>query len=152
MKKSYISKSVAQTKKIGEELGKEWRGRAHGSHSPLIGLYGDLGAGKTTFVQGLAKGLGVDSSYYVNSPTFTLMNEYKDAKGTLMLVHMDLYRMDSPQACETLAIEDYLSQDVVIAIEWPERGPLLGRQFRYRVRFEAISPTQRKIEIGTAQV
>jgi tRNA threonylcarbamoyladenosine biosynthesis protein TsaE len=69
--KKHVSKSASQTANIAADFGRTLKpGR-------VIGLIGDLGAGKTTFVQGLARGLGIDPDYYVNSPTFTLINEYR---------------------------------------------------------------------------
>jgi len=83
----------------------------------LIGLEGDLGAGKTTFVRGLAHGLGIDAGR-VRSPTFTLINEYSG--GTLPLFHLDLYRLE-PSAVDRVALREYLYGDGVCAVEWIER-------------------------------
>jgi tRNA threonylcarbamoyladenosine biosynthesis protein TsaE len=87
----------------------------------VLALHGDLGAGKTCFVQGLAAALGVTRP--VNSPTYTLAAEYR---GRLPLYHLDLYRIHSPAEVESLGIDDYLFGDGVAAIEWAERiAPLL---------------------------
>ncbi len=83
----------------------------------VIGLQGDLGAGKTTFVRGLAAGLGVDAER-VRSPTFTLVNEY--GGGRMPLYHVDLYRL-APAAVDRLALREYLEGDGVCAVEWIER-------------------------------
>ena len=80
-------------------------------------LAGDLGAGKTTFVKGLAAGLGIDPSE-VSSPTFTLLHEYRG--GRLTLYHADLYRLDKT-ATEDLGLEETGVRDGVLAIEWPDR-------------------------------
>jgi tRNA threonylcarbamoyladenosine biosynthesis protein TsaE len=83
----------------------------------LIGLRGDLGAGKTVLVRGLAEGLGI-STGRVRSPTFTLVNEY--AGGRLPLYHVDLYRI-APTAVDRMALREYLYGDGVCAVEWFER-------------------------------
>lgn len=83
----------------------------------IIGLVGELGSGKTTFVRGLALGLGIDPRR-VRSPTFTLINEYSG--GALPVYHLDLYRLE-PSAVDRVALREYLYGDGVCAIEWMER-------------------------------
>lgn len=84
----------------------------------IVLLYGDLGAGKTAFVRGLATGLGIDPDD-VTSPTFTLVQEYR---GRLTLQHVDLYRL-SPVEVADLGLEDLAEGDAVVAVEWAERLP-----------------------------
>lgn len=87
----------------------------------VLALHGELGAGKSCFVQGLAQALGIIRP--ITSPTFTLVQEYQ---GSCRLVHMDLYRIGSPDDLLHLGFEEYLLQDGVMAIEWAERaGDLL---------------------------
>lgn len=96
--------------------------------SALVALFGELGAGKTRFVQGLADGLGIRE--LVNSPTFTLINEYE---GSRPLFHVDLYRVGSEDEALELGLEEYLERGIV-AIEWPDRIPnLLGATGHWRV-------------------
>ena len=105
------STSHPQTQAVGEKLGLRITSRM------VMALHGDLGAGKTTFVQGLAKGLGVPDTYYVTSPTYTLINEYP---GRVPLVHMDLYRLGDVDELTYLGFDDILASQGAIIIEWPE--------------------------------
>ena len=109
----------------------------------VVLLSGELGAGKTAFVRGLAKGLGVDPSE-VTSPTFTLVHEY--GGGRLPLVHVDLYRLERVELDE-IGLDDDLAARGVVAIEWPER---LGRKpvGAILVRIEDTGGDGRRIEIA----
>jgi tRNA threonylcarbamoyladenosine biosynthesis protein TsaE len=104
-----ISHSLDQTRRIGARLA------ALLQPGDVILLEGPFGVGKTSLVQGLAKGLGVGSAY-VTSPTFTLINEYK---GRLPLYHIDLYRLDTPEQVAGLGLQEYIYGDGVTVIEWP---------------------------------
>lgn len=116
-----ISHSLEQTRRIGARLA------ALLQAGDLILLEGDFGAGKTSFTQGIARGLGVGSDY-ITSPTFTLINEYDD--GRLPLYHVDLYRLDDANQVRDLGLLDYIEGDGVTVIEWPERATgLLPSQF-----------------------
>ena len=105
-------------------------------------LWGDLGAGKTTFVRGLAEGLGIDPND-VSSPTFTLVHEYRG--GRLNLYHADLYRLDKT-ATEDLGLEEIGVRDGVLAIEWPDRlkHDMPGAKV---IRLEVVNDTLRRITI-----
>lgn len=95
-------------------------------------LEGDLGAGKTTFTQALARIYGVTRT--VTSPTFTLANEYRLPEGG-SLVHFDLYRLASPEGLYDLGLEDALERGARMVVEWPERAwPVLAREFPHRLR------------------
>lgn len=134
----FISKTTAETQKIGSDFTKTLI-----SKTPItVGLIGDLGSGKTTFVQGMAKGLGIDPRYYVNSPTFTMVNEYRGKN--VDLIHVDLYRIEKPFEIETLALEEHLHPGRIVVVEWSEK---LEKKLDYQVRFEMISEKERKIEI-----
>src|SRR5689334_15642900 len=108
---TFISHSPADT----ETLGENW-GRA-AERGLVIGLTGELGAGKTQLVKGLARGLGIVSR--VHSPTFTLVNEYNG--GRLRLFHLDLYRLETLEQIISAGLEEYLQPDGVAVIEWAER-------------------------------
>jgi tRNA threonylcarbamoyladenosine biosynthesis protein TsaE len=105
--------SESETSDVGRQLA---RTLAPGS---VILLVGDLGAGKTAFVRGLAEGLGV-AAEDVSSPTFTLMQEYRG--GRVPLIHVDLYRLNDPREIDDLGLEE-LGLDSVLAIEWAEKLP-----------------------------
>jgi tRNA threonylcarbamoyladenosine biosynthesis protein TsaE len=113
---TFISHSAAET----EALGRRWAGAVEAGL--VIGLSGDLGAGKTQLVKGLARGLGI--SERVLSPTFALVNAYSG--GRLRLFHLDLYRLDSRQQILAAGLEEYLNPDGVSVIEWAERWFELG--------------------------
>jgi tRNA threonylcarbamoyladenosine biosynthesis protein TsaE len=108
---TFISHSPAET----ESLGERW-GRA-AQTGLVIGLSGDLGAGKTQLVKGLARGLGITAR--VHSPTFTLVNEY--GGGRLRLFHLDLYRLETRGQMVSAGLEEFLQPDGVTVIEWAER-------------------------------
>jgi tRNA threonylcarbamoyladenosine biosynthesis protein TsaE len=140
---TFISHSPAETEAFGEAWGRAAR------TGLVIGLSGDLGAGKTQFAKGLARGLGVPAR--VHSPTFALINIYTG--GRLTLYHLDLYRLDSPEQIATAGLDDYLHPDGVAVIEWAERCPTIrpsppGCEKRYRVRWaeiQVLSETERRI-------
>ena len=111
----FTSHSVAETKKIAAQLGKEWKELA-ASKGLMVGLEGDLGVGKTTFVKGLAKTFSIHDDQ-VSSPTFTLVNEYG------ALVHVDLYRLEKSSEVAALALEEYVQPGKILLVEWPERDP-----------------------------
>jgi tRNA threonylcarbamoyladenosine biosynthesis protein TsaE len=108
---THVTHSQAETEAVGRELA---AGLTTGS---VLLLYGELGAGKTAFVRGLAAGLGI-SSDEVSSPTFTLMQEYRG--GRLPLIHVDLYRLDDPREIDDLGLDE-LGEGAVLAIEWAQK-------------------------------
>ena len=109
----------------------------------VVALYGDLGAGKTAFVRGLARGMGIDAR--VSSPTFTIVNEYLAGRE---LYHFDMYRLDSSEELFDIGWEDYLSRGGVCAVEWSERVADAFEGDEIPVRICKLSETQRRIEIG----
>jgi tRNA threonylcarbamoyladenosine biosynthesis protein TsaE len=132
-----ISHSPAETEALGEKFG---RAAARGL---VIALSGDLGAGKTQFVRGLARGLGVAAR--VHSPTFTLVNEYGGSR--LKLFHLDLYRLETPGQILSAGIEEFLSPDGVAVVEWAERIADCGLRIAElkNVKIEIVSESERKI-------
>lgn len=108
----------------------------------VVALYGDLGAGKTAFVRGMARGLGIDAR--VCSPTFTIVNEYP---GERELYHFDMYRLGSSDELFDIGWEDYLSRGGICAVEWSENVEDAFEGDEIRVRIEKLSADERKIEI-----
>src|SRR3954466_13794907 len=106
-------------------------------------LYGELGAGKTAFIRGLAEGLGVPRDE-VSSPTFTLIQEYRG--GRLTLFHVDLYRIEDPREFDELGLDE-IAEDGVLAIEWAERLPAAPRRGAIVVRIAHGDDDQRQIRI-----
>lgn len=119
-----------ETRALGRNLAAEISSRT------IISLEGPLGAGKTCFVQGMAEGLGLDSSG-VSSPTFTLVHEYHG--GRLPLVHFDLYRLNSDEELSGLGYDEYLKEQGICAIEWGDKfpGALPGGTWRIRFSIES---------------
>lgn len=119
----------------------------------VILLKGDLGAGKTTFIRGVARGLGITEP--IRSPTFTLVHEYTIQQppqlSGLPFFHLDLYRIETPNQLRTLGMEEILERGGIVAIEWAERLELCGMEIFatrvYEVAIEAIEETVRRISI-----
>lgn len=113
----------------------------------VLALVGELGAGKTTFVQGLAVGLGVHELSEVLSPTYTLVNEYPGVRATL--VHVDLYRLQDEESAVALGIDEALSRrDAVAAVEWANHLPELLPAHAVWIRLTRTSPTERTCEVA----
>ena len=110
----------------------------------VIALSGDLGAGKTALVKGIARGLGIAQD--VTSPTFTLVHEY--AGGRLPLFHVDLYRLDNVGQALAIGIEDYLGGPGVTAIEWAEKIESLLPSHSTRIRINTLNENSRRIEVA----
>ena len=130
---TFISHSPVETESLGERWGRT------AERGLVVGLSGDLGAGKTRLVKGIARGLGV--TVLVHSPTFTLVNEY--GGGRLRLFHLDLYRLETRGQIISAGLEEYLQPDGVAVIEWAERLEV-GSGMK-RVQIEMIGETERRI-------
>ena len=109
-------------------------------------MRGDLGAGKTTLVKGIAEGFHAASQDDVTSPTFTLIHEYRGPSATLY--HIDLYRIDTPRELETLGLDDLIAENSVLLIEWGEKFPRFQREKDVEIAIERISENERKIKIA----
>ena len=135
----FFTQSPEQTEAIGEALGKRIPGGS------VIAYLGDLGAGKTAFTRGLARGLGITDP--VTSPTYTIVNEY--LQGRLPLFHFDMYRLHSSDDLFDIGWEDYLERGGVCAVEWSE-NVADALEDAITVRIEKTGDTSRKITIEGA--
>jgi len=111
----------------------------------LVLLRGDLGAGKTTLVKGIAAGFESAHEEDVTSPTFTLVHEYRGPRANLY--HIDLYRVDTPRELETLGLDDLRSDGSVLLIEWGDKFPRFLRERDLEISLERAGENGRKIKI-----
>lgn len=132
----FFSRSPEQTRRIGVRLGGALQA------GDILCLQGDLGAGKTTFVQGIAQGWGSKDS--VSSPTFILVNVYRRSDGG-QLFHMDAYRLDSTPEAEELDLDTMLAQGPLI-VEWPERIDGLVPAENLWVKLEHVDEEEREMK------
>jgi tRNA threonylcarbamoyladenosine biosynthesis protein TsaE len=136
---TFDSNSVEETRRLGEQMGALLR------EGDVVLLSGELGAGKTVFVQGIARGLGFEAS--VSSKSFVLLGEYA---GRITLYHADLYRLDEPEEVAELGLDE-ISADGVLVVEWPERaGEEVLPGEHIRVGFEVTGPESRLLRISGA--
>jgi tRNA threonylcarbamoyladenosine biosynthesis protein TsaE len=137
-----MATSISHSPSETEALGETWGRKAH--KGLVLGLSGDLGAGKTQLVKGLARGLGITQR--VHSPTFALVNIY--GGGRLTLYHLDLYRLETRDQILAAGLEEYLTPDGVTVIEWVERWYDNDRGKNPQVhwfKIETLSKTERRI-------
>jgi tRNA threonylcarbamoyladenosine biosynthesis protein TsaE len=134
-KTEFTSKSPSETWAIGERIGEDAK------HGEVYAIFGELGAGKTQLVKGIAKGLGVEDWLYVVSPSFTLMNIYEGRRSNLC--HVDLYRLSETES-ESLDIAEFLNEGVV-AVEWAERANWWEGVIR--IEIEIVGEEERRIKI-----
>ena len=132
----FITHSLEETELLGQRLGETLSG------GEIVAYQGGLGAGKTAFTRGLARGLGI--SMRVTSPTYTIVNEYTG--GRLPLFHFDMYRLGSAEELFDIGWEDYLARDGVCAVEWSENVQE-AMQGAITVRMEKRSENTRCIRI-----
>ena len=134
-----VSASARQTFAIGLAVG------AKAEEGDVFALSGELGAGKTCFTGGLARGLGVDESYVIASPTFTLINEYP---GRCTLYHFDVYRLNQLGDLDDLGYEEYVSGKGVVAIEWAEKIADALPPDTVSINFVYLDENRRQISIS----
>jgi tRNA threonylcarbamoyladenosine biosynthesis protein TsaE len=116
-------------------------------HPPkLVLLRGDLGAGKTTLVKGIAEGFQAAREEDVTSPTFTLVHEYRGRRANLY--HIDLYRVDTPRELETLGLDDLFAPDSILLIEWGEKFPRFERDCDVEISLERVDEGSRRIRVA----
>jgi tRNA threonylcarbamoyladenosine biosynthesis protein TsaE len=132
------TRSLEETLEFGQRLGRKLQ------RGDVVALFGELGAGKTALVKGIARGLGITDE--VTSPTFTLIHEY--GGGRVPLFHIDLYRLDSLEQALAIGIEEYLDIAGVTAIEWSEKIDKLLPATATRIRITALDDNMRHIEVA----
>lgn len=133
---TFISRSEAETEAIGEQFAKNL------ADGTVVAMYGDLGAGKTAFVRGMARGMGLTCR--VSSPTFTIVNEYE---GERELIHFDMYRLNDADELFDIGWEDYLARGAVCAVEWSEKIEDAFYGDEIVLRIDKLSDNERKITI-----
>ncbi len=134
-----ITHSAEETIAFGRTLAAEFT-------PPLIILLrGDLGAGKTTLVKGIAEGFGAASADDVTSPTFTLVHEYRGPRAALY--HIDLYRVDTDRELETLGLDDLMAPDSILLIEWGEKFARFVRERNVEIVLERVDENERRIQV-----
>jgi tRNA threonylcarbamoyladenosine biosynthesis protein TsaE len=138
------SHSEAETIALGRRLAAELS-------APLIVLLrGDLGAGKTTLVKGIADGFEAARAEDVTSPTFTLVHEYRGPRTTLY--HIDLYRIDTERELETLGLDDLVAPNCILLIEWGDKFPRLQRDQNVEIALQRVGENDRRIQVTARRV
>ena len=132
----FVSRGPGETRRLGARLGRLLR------PGDTVLLSGDLGAGKTVFVQGVARGMGFEGG--VSSKSFVLMGEYQGRQ--CKLYHADLYRLEAPEQAEDLAVDEYCADGVLVA-EWPERAPHVFPPDHLFVGFEVTGERGRTVTL-----
>lgn len=137
-----VTRNIEETQVLGELMGKSAR------KGDIILLHGDLGAGKTTITQAIARGIEVPASYYVTSPTFSIIHEYP---GRIPLYHMDLYRLSDEGEVIDLGLDEYLFKDGLSVVEWPERALALFPEHSVDLIITNIDENEREIIFQISQ-
>jgi len=139
-----ISKSENETIKVGFEFAKKLK------PGSMVGLYGDLGSGKTQFVKGVCKSFNVKE--VVNSPTFTVVNEYHgtnaDSTSAIDIFHIDLYRMKNMEEIFGIGFDEYLESGGICLVEWAEKLDGIIPEERYDVKLSVVDATTREITVA----
>ena len=136
----YITHSADETIALGRKLAPKLR------DSRMVILHGDLGAGKTTLVKGIAEGLQAASQDDVTSPTFTLIHEYRGPEATLY--HVDLYRIETERELATLGLDELFAEEGnLVLLEWGEKFPRFGKERDVEISIERRGDQERKIVV-----
>lgn len=137
--KTYITKSRQETINLGAKLAKGFK------KGDVIALIGELGSGKTTLVKGIAKGLGVKNSRYVNSPSFVIIKEYQ---GKIPLYHFDVFRLDSASDLDSVGYEEYFYGDGICVVEWADKIRKLLPKKHLEIKIKILGDSIREIKCG----
>jgi tRNA threonylcarbamoyladenosine biosynthesis protein TsaE len=139
MIREFTTKSAEETIALGRELALSL------APPKIVVLRGDLGAGKTTLVKGIAQAFQAAEEEDVTSPTFTLIHEYRGPAATVY--HIDLYRVDTQRELETLGLDDQMTENSVLLIEWGEKFARFEQERDVEIALERISDTERRISV-----
>jgi len=139
MTREFVTHSPEETIALGRELA------ALLTPPQLVLLRGDLGTGKTTLVKGIAEAFYAASREDVTSPTFTLIHEYRGPEANLY--HIDLYRVDTTRQLETLGLDDLISEDSILLIEWGEKFPRFVHERDVEIALERLSENERRVRV-----
>jgi tRNA threonylcarbamoyladenosine biosynthesis protein TsaE len=142
MPREFTTQSAEETIALGRELASML------APPKVVVLTGDLGAGKTTLVKGIAEGFNAAREDDVTSPTFTLIHEYRGPLATLY--HIDLYRVDTQRELDTLALDDLMTDDSVLLIEWGEKFARFQRERDVEIVLRRESETGRTVVLSTS--
>ena len=138
--REFITHSPEETVALGRKLA------AMLAPPKLVLLRGELGAGKTTLVKGIAEGFDAAAEEDVTSPTFTLIHEYHGP--TANLYHIDLYRVDTPRQLETLGLDDLIGDKSVLLIEWGEKFPRFVKERDVEIVLERVGENERRVIVS----
>jgi tRNA threonylcarbamoyladenosine biosynthesis protein TsaE len=135
--KTFTTHSAEETTELGRQLAAEIK------PGSVVLLRGDLGAGKTTMVKGIAEGFNAAEAESVTSPTFTLIHEYRGPEVTLY--HIDLYRIDTQRELDTLALDDLMDPKHILLIEWGEKFERFAKERDVEIAIEHLGGDERRI-------
>jgi len=141
----FITNNYKQTQKLGKEMAKNILGKEAGKHALFLGLKGDLGGGKTTFLQGFAEGLGIKEK--ITSPTFVIMKRFKINKsGFEKFYHIDCYRIKNEKDILYLGLKNIiLDPKNILAVEWPEKIKKIIPKSATVIKFKWLDKNKREI-------
>ena len=136
----FTTHSAEETTKLGKQLA------AHLKAGTIVLLRGDLGAGKTTLIKGIAEGFHAAAAEDVTSPTFTLIHEYRG--GHVTLYHIDLYRIDTQRELDTLALDDLMGPENILLMEWGEKFERFVREKEAEIVIQHLGGDERRISFS----
>ena len=139
--REFTTRSPEETIALGRKLAAEL------APPTLVVLTGDLGAGKTTLIKGIAEGFHAAKQEDVTSPTFTLIHEYRGKNANVF--HIDLYRVDTPRELQTLGLDDLMDDRSVILMEWGEKFARFQSERDVEIRIERLGETDRKVVVSS---
>lgn len=135
----FISKNESQTQKLAAKLARHLR------QGDCLALVGDFGSGKTTFVKGLACGLGIKKNQYVASPSFVILKIYK---GRFPVYHFDLYRLSRLRDFEDIGLSEFSGGEGISIVEWADRSEDFGIPWAMRIEFSVTGPNERRLKFS----